>query len=352
MALCAAVAIGAVVTAVQASVPDSSGQIHGCYSANGAKATNGTTLYILDSASASCAKGQTEVKWNQTGSSVTSSPLSVGSANCPTGGSSFTTLSGTTFACNGAKGDKGDPGTNGTNGTNGANGVSVTSTSLSTGDANCPAGGSSFTSASGTTYACNGARGDKGDPGTNGTNGTSVTSSSLSPGDANCPTGGSSFTSASGTTYACNGATGGAGSGGSTLYLARGVLDCPGSAATCLAPEFSPSGNTNPENGGDLDFLNLPTPPGGMTATKLTINLVGAGIIPSGGTMVFNLVQGGSTNVFLHCEIDSPATSCDSGTTSVSIPGNTDLVIEIDTSFQFNGSPNHFADITWQGSAN
>ena len=310
LALCAAVVIGAIVTAVQAAIPDSNGQIHACYSANGSKATNGTSLYIVDSASASCAKGQAQVTWNQTGA-------------------------------------KGDPGTNGTNGTDG---TSVTSSQLSVGDGNCPTGGSSFTSISGTTYACNGATGDKGDPGTDG---TSVTSTSLNVGDSNCPTGGSSFTSASGTTYACNGADGGTGTGGPgpTQYLARGVLDCAGGASTCLAPELSPSGDTNPETGGNLDFRFLPVPPGGMTATHLTINLVGTAP-PSGENMVFNLVQGGSSNVFLSCTITGPATSCDTGAASASIPGNTDIVIEIDTSFQFSGSPNHFADITWQGTPN
>ncbi len=47
----------------------------------------------------------------------------------------------------------------------------------------------------------------QGQPGTNGDDGTSVSSTSLASGDANCPYGGSSFTSSSGTTYACNGAT-------------------------------------------------------------------------------------------------------------------------------------------------
>jgi hypothetical protein len=59
----------------------------------------------------------------------------------------------------GAKGDKGDPGTPGTDG---SNGVSVTSASLSAGDANCPNGGSKFTSVSGETYACNGTGGTSG----------------------------------------------------------------------------------------------------------------------------------------------------------------------------------------------
>src|SRR5436190_2941333 len=59
-------------------------------------------------------------------------------------------------------------GPEGPKGNTGAAGVGVTSSSLSTGDANCATGGSKFTSASGDTFACNGAKGDKGDPGPQG----------------------------------------------------------------------------------------------------------------------------------------------------------------------------------------
>jgi hypothetical protein len=57
----------------------------------------------------------------------------------------------------GPPGPKGDTGSAGTNGTNGTNGVSVTSATLAQGNANCASGGSSFTAVNGTTYACNGA---------------------------------------------------------------------------------------------------------------------------------------------------------------------------------------------------
>jgi hypothetical protein len=50
-----------------AAIPDASGVIHGCYSPNGALATNGTQLNILDGASAACSKGQKEITWNQQG---------------------------------------------------------------------------------------------------------------------------------------------------------------------------------------------------------------------------------------------------------------------------------------------
>src|SRR5437879_373208 len=57
----------------------------------------------------------------------------------------------------GKDGGVGPTGPAGRDGTNGTNGVSVTSTALPIGDPNCPNGGSSFASASGTTYGCNGA---------------------------------------------------------------------------------------------------------------------------------------------------------------------------------------------------
>lgn len=60
----------------------------------------------------------------------------------------------------GAAGAKGENGVAGTNGTNGTNGASVTSVEKSEGTiGTCKEGGSSFTSASGKTYACNGKTG-------------------------------------------------------------------------------------------------------------------------------------------------------------------------------------------------
>jgi hypothetical protein len=114
-------AVGAAAGGIaHADIPDSAGVIHGCYSPNGAKQKNGTPLNIIDSDSASCNKNQAEAAWNQTGPpgadgadgvSVTSASLSPGDANCPDGGSQFTAAeNNVTYACNGAKGDKGDTG--------------------------------------------------------------------------------------------------------------------------------------------------------------------------------------------------------------------------------------------------
>ena len=65
----------------------------------------------------------------------------------------------------GPQGAKGDPGTAGSPG---SAGTSVTSTELSIGDENCENGGSEFTSASGTTYACSGGEGPEGPAGADG----------------------------------------------------------------------------------------------------------------------------------------------------------------------------------------
>ena len=50
-----------------ASIPDSSGVLHGCYSANGANAKGGAQLNLVNSDQATCTNGQTAVTWSQTG---------------------------------------------------------------------------------------------------------------------------------------------------------------------------------------------------------------------------------------------------------------------------------------------
>ncbi len=81
--------VGAAVGGIAyATIPDSAGAIHACYSPNGAEQKNGTQLNIVDSDAASCGKNQAEVTWNQTG---------------PPGADGVD-------GAKGDKGDKGDPG--------------------------------------------------------------------------------------------------------------------------------------------------------------------------------------------------------------------------------------------------
>jgi hypothetical protein len=71
----------------------------------------------------------------------------------------------------GQPGAAGAAGPSGKDGTTGKDGSSVTSAALASGDTNCPAGGSQFTSISGASYACNGAKGDTGATGPAGSGG-------------------------------------------------------------------------------------------------------------------------------------------------------------------------------------
>jgi hypothetical protein len=73
-----------------ASIPDGAGVIHGCYATNGANATNGTPLNIIDSASASCNGKQTAITWGLSAFSgrINSIPEPVGTSSvfgAPTG---------------------------------------------------------------------------------------------------------------------------------------------------------------------------------------------------------------------------------------------------------------------------
>jgi len=68
--------------------------------------------------------GATGAQGNQgmAGQSVLSAQLAVGSIDCPNGGSQFTSISGTTFACNGATGTQGIQGIQGVKGDTGIQG--------------------------------------------------------------------------------------------------------------------------------------------------------------------------------------------------------------------------------------
>jgi hypothetical protein len=118
----------------------------------------------LSTASATCPNGSQKISWNVQGRrglrGKTGGRGAAGSSGA-TGSQGQPGAKGDT----GATGQPGPKGDQGTPGTPGQDGTSVTSAALSLGDANCPTGGSSFTAVSGTTYACNGAQGPKGDMG-------------------------------------------------------------------------------------------------------------------------------------------------------------------------------------------
>lgn len=75
----------------------------------------------------------------------------------------------------GPAGAVGAPGPAGATGGNGKDGVSVTTGLLNVGDANCPTGGVSVASTSGTAYICNGKQGTAGADGAKGADGKNAT---------------------------------------------------------------------------------------------------------------------------------------------------------------------------------
>lgn len=88
LALAVGGAVFGIASAVQASIPDANGVIHGCYNPNGAKATNGTALNIIDTSSAGCTKNMQAVSWSQigpTGSKGTTGAKGPTGARGPTG---------------------------------------------------------------------------------------------------------------------------------------------------------------------------------------------------------------------------------------------------------------------------
>jgi hypothetical protein len=104
--------------------PVHDGVIHTCY-----RASNGALRVVR--AGAHCGRRERALAFNQRG---------------PTG----------PRGAMGLRGSTGKTGATGKTGKTGASGRSVTSATLGVGNANCPNGGSSFTSASGTTFACSG----------------------------------------------------------------------------------------------------------------------------------------------------------------------------------------------------
>jgi hypothetical protein len=109
LALSVGGALFGIATAVQASIPDASGVIHGCYNNSLAHGNPTGALRVIDTAKAngSCASWEVPVNWDQTG---------------PTGSRGSTGARGPTGA-RGATGAKGITGARGTTGAKGATGA-------------------------------------------------------------------------------------------------------------------------------------------------------------------------------------------------------------------------------------
>jgi hypothetical protein len=122
-----ALAVGGVLfgiaTAVQASIPDANGVIHGCYNTSLAHGNPTGALRVIDTAkpNGNCASWETAVSWNANGVSGASGPTG---ATGPTGPRGPTGPAGPTGP-KGATGQRGSTGATGAKGATGANGPSA-----------------------------------------------------------------------------------------------------------------------------------------------------------------------------------------------------------------------------------
>ena len=116
LALAVGGAVFGIATAVEASIPDSSGVIHGCYNTSQAHGNPTGGLRVIDTAkpNGNCASWETAVNWNANG---------VSGARGPTGAPGPTGPKGATGA-RGATGAKGATGTRGPSGQRGPTGAS------------------------------------------------------------------------------------------------------------------------------------------------------------------------------------------------------------------------------------
>jgi hypothetical protein len=126
-----------------------------------------------------------------------------------------------------------------------------------------------------------GCSGSKGDPGASG---QSVQSASLSPGSTACPYGGSQFASASGTTYACNGAPGATGAQG-----IQGPQGLPGPSGLARTFYTTEQVNIAAVPSGAYFFARTPTYVAG-TGERALLFAQGACILGTNQTLV---VRGG-----------------------------------------------------------
>jgi hypothetical protein len=126
--------------------------------------------------------------------------------------------------------------------------------------------------------------------------------------------------------------------------LARAQHRCASTTTGCLG-SFRPIGFTDNLEGGNLENRALAAPPGGLDVSHLTARLTVAP--PTGQDYRVNLVEAGTTNVFLSCTIVGPSSTCDSADATATVPGYTPLIIVPDISYSVAPNP-PYLDISWE----
>jgi hypothetical protein len=155
-----ALGIAAGTVALAAQRDTAPAKIKACY-----KPSNGT-IYVIgqQTGRTTCQPNDLAIEWNVQGPAGAQGPKGDKGDTGATGPAGPQGVKGDT----GATGPQGPPGADGADGADGATGAtgpagaSVTIAALAVNDANCPAGGSSFTVGGLTTYACNGHDGANG----------------------------------------------------------------------------------------------------------------------------------------------------------------------------------------------
>jgi hypothetical protein len=123
-----------------------------------------------------------------------------------------------------------------------------------------------------------------------------------------------------------------------TLFLARGILACP--FGICSSA-FRPVGYTDVAE--NFDRIAMAAPPAGLTVSKLIATLRTPA--PAGGILMVQLTEPFTSNVFLSCQIEGPAATCESSGTG-EIPGNTLFMIGAFANYSVAGQ---FLDLSWRG---
>jgi len=128
---------------------------------------------------------------------------------------------------------------------------------------------------------------------------------------------------------------------GSTLFLGRGLLGGPNCQGSCTIFSVRPDGFTDGDQLAE-DEKTYRAPSGGLKVSDFSASLNRAP--DAGRSMYLYLVETGTSNVFTTCEIDAPSTSCTAP--DVTIPGGTQFVIRINTSYRVSGAR---LDFSWRG---
>ena len=124
----------------------------------------------------------------------------------------------------------------------------------------------------------------------------------------------------------------------STLFLARGILACP--FGICSSA-FKPVGFTDIAE--SFDRIAMAAPPAGLTVSNLTARLRMPA--PARGTLLVQVLEPSTTNVFLSCQIEGPSSTCES-LGAREIPGNTLFMITAFANYSVSGQ---FLDLSWRG---